>query len=312
MARVVKVKVAMSRPKRWIADLLEQREKLQRTLGMPVGESLGCGYYGCVFRSSEPWVIKLTIDRSEGPIWEKIVNITEEEDYGAEGFARVKDIVRLLPDVQYGGKKHKLYAIVREDCPPVFEFPRGKAHRPSAYTMQRLGLPEVAAEWHGLRGEEPWWQSENELREYLQEQHDYPTPAAERTARQTTAFSVTVRALLSYRNLELQARSAVRDRFGYLDRPRYSRSELKDRLERAAYRMSGEVGNYLGESLNLLLSRDIILRDLHLGNIGWRRHETIAGSTMPPCLVIYDPGHTPTAGRSNIEERMVANARWPA
>ena len=87
------------------------------------------------------------------------------------------------------------------------------------------------------------------------------------------------------------------------------------RAMRAADRMRGGVGGYLGESLSMLAGMNIVLRDVHLLNIGWRVHECVELDGQEDCaeagsIVIFDPGHTPTEHRTEIEERMIANARW--
>ena len=65
----------------------------------------------------------------------------------------------------------------------------------------------------------------------------------------------------------------------------------------------------MGDSLRMLLTNDVVMRDVHLFNIGWRVHETIGEDWEPDCIVIYDPGHTPTPFKPEIEQRMVQNAR---
>lgn len=67
------------------------------------------------------------------------------------------------------------------------------------------------------------------------------------------------------------------------------------RIERAINAMYGSIGGPLGESLQMLLSNEFILHDVHLGNIGWREYAHIDGyEDQNEGLVIFDPGHTPT------------------
>jgi hypothetical protein len=133
---------------------------------------------------------------------------------------------------------------------------------------------------------------------------------AQETLERAEEFKVTIGALLNYRNMVSQCRPVdqVQGRpcLHYM-----TREPLKDRIEQATYRMRGATGEYLGESLRMLMENDILLRDVHLLNIGWRVHETIDEHWAPDCIVIYDPGHTPTPHRPRIEQRMIENASWP-
>lgn len=292
--------------KRWVNDLLEHRDAVERAIGMPLGAMLGCGHFGCVFRSEGPWVVKLTVDPTEGPIWATIQEKIAEAVYGEDGFARVKEIVRLRPDVG----KRKLYAIVREDCDPLMEGERGVF---SKRTMRELGIPE-----HLIDDEENQFgvgrlhaavQSPSALgqvdieQRYWQRWHD---------------LDRTLTGILRY----LGFGRAARDLCGPRSRrvPQFTGygmvstcSEAKEKAVRAAELMQGgAVGAYLGESLGMLSDYDIVMFDLHLGNIGWRVHEQLTpdGNEAPLCLVVYDPGHTPTDEKTEIEERMIANCRW--
>ena len=56
------------RKKKWVEQLLTKRDKIEKAIGMPLGTMLGCGHWGCVFESTAPWVVKLSIDPTEGPI----------------------------------------------------------------------------------------------------------------------------------------------------------------------------------------------------------------------------------------------------
>jgi hypothetical protein len=297
----------MARQKQWIKDLLAKRAAVERAIGLPLGEQLGCGHFGCVFRSREPWVVKLSIDPTEGPIWQVIINLAEQEDYGAAGFARILDVVRLRPDVTYGGRRRRLYAVIHEDTPPVYQ---GSSPLLSSHSLERLGLPADASEQDFARAiaAGSWYEN---LAGALQQRYGYGLQPAEAAELRSGELAVTIGALLQYRSLELRARPVARsDRFSWLERPTYTRQELVPLLERVCDRMRGEIGEPLGESLRMLLSNRVVLRDLHLGNVGWRKHARIGQDVKPRCLVIFDPGHTPTAERLPMAERLVANGRW--
>lgn len=79
----------------------------------------------------------------------------------------------------------------------------------------------------------------------------------------------------------------------------------RDKAESAAHRMYGGIGGALGESLVMLASNGVYLRDVHLNNIGWRVYPEIdgPGSYAQEGLVVFDPGHTPTEKRALPVER---------
>jgi hypothetical protein len=54
-----------------------------------------------------------------------------------------------------------------------------------------------------------------------------------------------------------------------------------------------------------LIREGIVLRDVHLANVGWRFHARFGR----PGLVIFDPGHTPVASGAEIETVLVEEGR---
>ena len=56
----------------------------------------------------------------------------------------------------------------------------------------------------------------------------------------------------------------------------------------------------------VLQDEGMVLRDVHLNNIGWRVHTEIDGDTLADTLIIFDPGHTPTEDR-DIRTEMLSN-----
>jgi hypothetical protein len=304
--------------KRWVNDLLAKRDALERAVGVPVGELLGCGHFGCVFTSEPPWVVKLSVDPTEGPIWAEILNAIEENaGYGADGFCRVKDIVRLKPDVGMGKKKRALYAVVREAVMPVFTDEGYGGIGTTEFTLEQLGLAGTESST-GYRDE--WW-------ERLHEEH-LKTP-------RVRDFAATIDALMEYRKVGVMAQyieKARNPRVPWWHREQYLESlrdrgyasgypprlvpdwqdRLQRRAEQAAYKMGGPIGGPLGESLVMLAGMGIVLRDVHLMNVGWRIHDCIGDDCADTgAIVIFDPGHTPSKERREIPERMVVNGRWP-
>lgn len=106
-------------------------------------------------------------------------------------------------------------------------------------------------------------------------------------------FRETIQALQNYRSLAIQWHKG----------PRAENDTQSVYLERVIYQMNGPIGGPLGESLGMLLSNDVVLNDVHLNNIGWRFLDEVEGVEGYPCLVIFDPGHTPTAKRELPREQ---------
>jgi len=281
--------------KRWVRDLLAKREAVERAVGVPIGDMLGCGHFGCVFKSTSPWVVKLTVDPTEGPIWATILwAIEENAGYGGDGFCRVKDIVRLKPDVGIGVRRkgRALYAIVREEVEPVYKWTPRQDLVPTPFTLERLG----GEEQNEARVKE-FDDTMFAIREYL---------AVGRVAQLLDRYR---KSRSDWERQRLHHEGLVT---GYPGQLRSDANEvLARRAERAAYGMSGPIGGPLGESLVMLAGMNIVLRDVHVMNIGWRIHECIGDDcAYTGSIVIFDPGHTPTAEKREIPERMVANGRW--
>lgn len=246
------------RIKSWVAALVESKDALGRAIKSPLKDMLGCGHWGCVFDSTGPWVVKLTIDPNEAPIWERILRLLDEEGYGQGGLVRVKGLYRLEPGVTYGGRSKRVYAVVREAVDPVFISVSGSKAELSASTKRKLGVAVAQRAFVG---------------------YVYPSfvMIGPRPSPRIDDFLTNINALAAYQS--------------------EARNRAKDRLERIVYRLGGPYGGALGETLLMLLSNNVILQDVHLGNIGWRKHRHIKGfSDQDTTMVIFDPGHTP-AGR---------------
>jgi hypothetical protein len=264
----------MTRKKGWVEALLTKRAALEKVLGVSLGAMLGCGHFGCVFASTPPWVVKFSIDPTEGPIWSKIVGLMKEERYGEGGFPEIKSITRILPDIPYGGRKKKVWAIVREGIEPVFVSDRTSL-RFSPFTCAKFGFPpDLSVHGSGI---------------------SMFGPNAE-------DFSAALNALNKYRMFAQAWHRGARSRDG-------SREETAELLQRVAdTHFHGGACAPLGESLSMLASNGVYLRDVHMMNIGWHVAPPGAGDDWDR-LVIFDPGHTPTGPAKDIPEALVANGR---
>jgi hypothetical protein len=256
-----------------------------------VGRLLGCGWWGCAFESTPPWVVKLTIDPTEGPIWWKILRVFDEQGYG-DGLTRVRSLVDLRPGVTYGGRRRRLYAIVREAIEPIFSYPpkRAMAAGVGPYmtrrTKRELRLPENLdiGVFRGVPG-------------FGVARQGRVDPVSPGTTDELRDFERFVLELQDYRNTALAWHGGV-----------YSRQLVANALRNSISRMySSRFGGDVAESLDALLQNDVVLRDVHLQNIGWRAYAETPGfePANPHSIVIFDPGHTPTERRVPIEQRVV-------
>jgi hypothetical protein len=255
------------RKKGWIEALLTKRPALEKAIDAPLGAMLGCGHFGCVFESTPPWVVKFSIDPTEGPIWSKIVGLVKDEAYGDGGFPEIRSITRILPDIQYGGRKKKVWAIVREAVAPVYK-------SDGAYTdfsLMKLGRPAGSGYFDRIGTGAPV----------------PPLPED---------FSDAIYGLAHYQGLAREWHKTHSD-------------ETEAKIERILNRnFHGGIAGPLGESLSMLASNRVFLRDVHRGNIGWHVAAPGDGDDWDR-LVIFDPGHTPTGPAKDIPEALVANGR---
>ena len=263
--------------KKWVDRLIAKRGALERVVDAPLGYMLGCGSWGCVFDSTPPWVVKFTIDPTEGAIWTFIKEWSSREQRAADGIVAVREIVRILPDVHVGDVVHPLHAIVREAVQPMYQ---------GAYfserTLRELGLPEGYTVDDDLLRRASEWEAPDITQE---------------TIHRAEELLETIEWLMSYRSAAgrwHESRQALRKNY-WLD-------EATDRahaLRRTRY------GALIGESLLALIREGIVLRDVHLANVGWRFHARFGRLG----LVIFDPGHTPVAGGAEIETVLVEEGR---
>jgi hypothetical protein len=118
-------------------------------------------------------------------------------------------------------------------------------------------------------------------------------------------FATALSALMRYREAAAAFHAKPGQHFGFT----MSRDRALYVADRAADSMYGSIGGPLGESLHMLTSNEVLLRDVHFGNIGWRFLESVEGEEGYPCLVIFDPGHTPTGKRPLPAESWVQLAQ---
>lgn len=279
------------RVKRWVTDILDNRKAVEKAIGVPLRGVLGCGHWGCVVDSKRPWVVKLTIDPNEAPVWLRINQLIEEESYGQGGVVRTKGVYEIKPGVMYGGRRKRVYAIVREEVAPAFTFFRGTYDLElTVATKKKLDINP------GLRA----------LFDYRSDGRSFITAGGEPVSSpKIDELITTCEALIKFKDLAYTWHARSTDRF-----PQHfpGAEAIKDRLERTTYRMRGPIGGAIGETLLMLVSNGVVLRDVHLFNIGWRTQSEIPGyGYEDKTLVIFDPGHTPTGRSLQIPVARVAN-----
>ena len=98
----------------------------QHTMGLSIGEYLGHGAWGAVFRSSDlRWIIKVTKDFNEQKAIEFVLD-KRGKGYEATLFPGLAEVLSVakVPDLDDDGET--LYVIVRENVLPVKDFPIDK------------------------------------------------------------------------------------------------------------------------------------------------------------------------------------------
>lgn len=292
--------LANPRVKKWVETLLAHKDPLERAAGFRLGPVLGCGHWGCVVDLvNSPWVLKLTVDPTEAHIWAKILELMKDERYGEDGFPRFKKLFRLDPGIPYGkqGRTKAAYGIVREKIAPVFSDARFGLEL-TDFTKQQLGLAHLTVNVP-VRGKPGAWQA-------------VPAPVLYDQLRSKSIVGLDQQAQYKsdefVENIEMLVKYRFEARLWHKGDPMGSfltREERSSRLERILNRMGGGIGGPLGESLQMLLSNNVVLNDVHQLNLGWRFLDEIEGVEGYPTLVVFDPGHTPTQKRQLPTESWV-------
>jgi hypothetical protein len=111
----------------WVKSVIKKYGNAMKRIGVTDDKPLGCGYYGCVFKTDDPkWVLKITRDPTEGPIVQHIMKYRMEEEggdgrgpYGTlDGVVFYKDIYQ-AESIQWRGKEWPVYFIIREAIEPI-------------------------------------------------------------------------------------------------------------------------------------------------------------------------------------------------
>ena len=288
----------------WAQFLDENKDRFQRTLDVPIGGRLGCGRFGCVYESSSPWVVKITRDESEGPIWSYMAELLADEELVdmLPSYLRVHDIVRVLPDVIFNDEAQPVFGVVREAAAPVFDNvqvvnPRDKYDVSfeialSSQTLQILGVKPAA----------------------LKRLNMQPPILYKHMSEQIARFPKGVQTSFADLHMAVQGTRAYRKAADVFHRLRWkgdktegeealAEEALLDMLAACTLMQKTSLAEELGTTLIASHTEaDLVFRDLHIFNIGWRTHRMIEGEKLPQCMVILDPGVMATPYLPEIRE----------
>lgn len=288
----------------WATFLEANLDRFQRTLDVPIGERLGCGRYGCVFDSTSPWVVKVTRDESEGPIWSYMSELLGDPEYHKllPSFLRVRDVVRVRPDVIFNDVVQPVFAIVRESAAPVFDQVQVVNPRDKYDVSFETALSEQTLSILGMTA--------SALKKAQLQRPVLYTNVSERVRllpkgvqKDFAEFHFAIEATRAYRH------SAITfHRLRWQSKKSPAEIALTEEAQadmRAActvlqrFDISTELGDTL---LTAEQEADLVFQDMHMYNIGWRTHRTISREKLPQCMVILDPGAMATPYMPEIRE----------
>lgn len=137
----MQVRNEKAKPKRksadvvWINAWLKQNfDQIEKKTGLTVLDpkgGLGCGAFGCVYATDDPrWVVKITRDKTEGPLVQSVVDYRARTDGGTglgpskilPGIVFYKDIFQARSTSAYidqRWQKFRPFVIVRENVQPM-------------------------------------------------------------------------------------------------------------------------------------------------------------------------------------------------
>lgn len=265
----------------------------------------------------------------------------------AAGICRVHKLGQLLQQKARSDDLKEVSIIVREEAMPLFDDdendPTGKDGEPeypaTSYTYDKLGIPKQlrgnitwrAIGQFGLKKSakvEPDWEG---LKRLLRHDYDMSDEEAEEKTYNLFAFWGMTRMIGHVRSAEEYLQQEI------IDRPTaINESEIMLEATPKSWITQGVVS-----LLQALLESDVMLRDLHMLNLGWRVHsfvpgdqiyiplqagesedevkrswqqkgnsvEGMFGGELPVGICLYDPGFTPTHWRPRMEQLLVKNPR---
>lgn len=242
----------------------------ERQFAVRPTEVLGSGAFGTVLGGEHgPWVAKITEDPDEVPMWMELA------ETGTKGFAALRKIEQL-------GDGFAI--IVREQIMPVID-DAGTGTYLSEFSLNLV-------------------------------EEDIPDPTRHLDLRMLSLIDAKpaqdLYLAMHFSNVYFLAARVLHhmeqgDELDHVPEEWRDRKFTTEKLKIAIERLQEtKVGKQLGLTLQALSERGLVLFDLHDGNIGWRierkSKELPEGLTgrQKPYLVVFDPGHTPTGVRFEV------------
>lgn len=243
----------------------------------PTG-GVGCGTFGCVYLTNDPkWVVKVTRDKDEGPLAQRIVEIRKDlaggDGFGPStalpGIVFFKDIFQART-VEYDRHLFKPYVLIRENVRP--------------------------AEDEDVE-EKMTWYFDKKLPYDIDDKDDKDKNGKQIHARDR-----------SHAGLNIVMHWA-RIFHIYVDSPSKLKNAVKNYIE-----WLEEIRNefpLVVDDMLYLMDHDLVLMDVHAYNVGYSIVNWGKGFRKPGSVVIHDLGMTPTIPKTrfrmlnplHIEER---------
>jgi len=254
----------------WLDRLFDKgrKQKIEQILGGKIGRMYACGAYGCVFRFQSPWVVKITTDIDEGPIWSYLHDFQEAHPNTFTGFTRIKRLIALETD--YTSADRPLYIIVREEVAMYHKTGKTDAWDFTPYTKKMLKDPR----WNNGNASK----NSKELLGALNDLGEHRWTASQ-----------------YHKLLDLDIDDPEREKA--LNQLRYWQAKLEDSWATRAF----------AQSFWKLVESEVVIRDIHDYNVGWRMHETLDGQQLEPGLIAFDPGATETTLEAERAESYAVN-----
>jgi hypothetical protein len=249
-------------PEKWLPLLKDFRPLTRR----PVYGEFACGHHGCVYPTADPGVVfKITSDSTEADCVSLLLKLNPSDL--PDGIVKYLYLFRLDAARARAGKRLPLYAIGRESAEYVGSI--GNASR----LGYRLGEIEL----------------------FARQLMDFKTAAAQ-VRKGVEDFGINIASRAKKENVSARSyMTRESDGSHTLRIPRNmpaveKMALLLDALDDYSQLLSSEqISCQVGEALRWALKRDMLLADVHLGNVGLATR--LEGSRTVNYWVITDPGH---------------------
>lgn len=242
----------------WLADNGYRAEAATGLdIASRIDQPLGCGAFGCVFKTSDPkWVLKVTDDPDEGPLMASIIALRRKHGGGSgygpnvhlPGIVFVRNLFQAFWE-----EEEPIYVIVREEVKPWESY---DWHRMVYYDAERV---EVDGDKELLYAD--------------------PVPAPP-----------DIRGLTSMTIVQEYAK-----KFNRVESEQAKEAALLKYVE--WLEIAGEELPLVSESMLELFDNEIVLEDVHEANLGYARVNWGPKYRQPGRVIIHDVGMSETPFR---------------